>query len=106
MDIAVVATLIGLTVGLISITATIVKATTAIVSLRHAIGEVEDKVERLRSDGYHEIEKLALTSNGIRERMEHINTRLSNQHRDIGASLSDIETFLVKTTAYEKRRNS
>lgn len=106
MDAAILATLIGLIVGLITISTTIVKVTNAIAGLRHAIAEVDDKIERLRSDSFHEVEKLALTSNGIRERMEHINTRLSNQHREITATASDIETFLVKTTAYEKRRNS
>ncbi len=74
---------------------------TGFISLLAVLWRVSQSAARVE----HQIDKLELTVNGIRERMEHINTRLSNEHRELERSLTDVENYLHKNTAYERRHN-
>lgn len=106
MEIATIASLVGIVVGLISMGSAVAKVAHGISTIRQAIDDVEARIDRLKLESDHEIEKLQLTVNGVRERMEHINTRVSGQLREKVGAIDDVEIFLAKTTAYEKRRNS
>ncbi len=48
-----------------------------------------------------EMQLLAL--NGLRERVEHLSTRLSGQTDNLNRRLKQVERFLSKTTEFEER---
>lgn len=104
MEIATLAALVGIVVGLISIGSAVTKVASGIGAIRKSIDEVEEKISRLELETKHEVDLLKLTINGVRERMEHINTRVSGQLKDRAGALEDVELFLAKTTPYERRR--
>lgn len=105
MDIAVIGGLLAIITSIVTLITVIIKATQSIERLRHLIADQQDFSERVESDLKHEIEKLQLTVNGVRERMEHINTRVSAQLKESGSLLKDVEIFLAKTTQFERRRS-
>ncbi len=44
-----------------------------------------------------------LTVNGLRERIEHVTTRLTGQTDNLNRRLKQVERFLAKTTEFEER---
>lgn len=96
---------IGLIVGVVTIGAVVVKITNSVAELRSSIVLLRAEIKHLAAQRDLEIENLKLLGNGIKERMEHINTRVSRDLKECTSATADIETFLVKTTSYEKRRN-
>ncbi len=44
-----------------------------------------------------------LTINGLKERIEHVSTRFSNQTENLNRRLKAVERFLSKTTEFEER---
>lgn len=105
MDTALIGGLLAIITSIVTLITVIIKATQSIERLRHLIADQQDFSERVESDLKHEIEKLQLTVNGVRERMEHINTRVSAQLKESGSLLKDMEIFLAKTTQFERRRS-
>lgn len=105
MDTALVGGLLAIATSIVTLITVIIRATQSIERLRHLISDQEDSTLRVESELKHEIEKLQLTVNGVRERMEHINTRVSGQLKESGALLKDVEIFLAKTTSFERRRS-
>ena len=105
MDTALVGSLIAIATGIVTLISVIIRATQSLERLRHLIADQQDATERVESDLRHELDKLQLTMNGVRERMEHINTRVSAQLKESGSLLKDMEIFLAKTTQFERRRS-
>ncbi len=66
------------------------------------IGTLEKQLLKLD----HQIDRVELVVNGVRERMEHINTRISSIQREQQATLDDLEAYLHKNTSYERRGHS
>ena len=105
MDAAFIVSLISIATGIVTLMTVGVRATQALEKLRLLIADQEDLSQRIDSDLRHEIEKLGLTVNGVRERMEHINTRVSTQLKESGNRLKDVESYLTKNTSFEGRRS-
>lgn len=68
----------------------------------NVIGSLEKQLIKLD----HQIERVELITNGVRERMEHINTRISSTQREQGRTLDELESYLTKNTSYERRGHS
>lgn len=100
---AVIGGIIGVVTGFITILSALWRVSIAAADLRTKHELLRDLIEDGDRQLQHELEKLGLTVNGVRERMEHINTRISSQSKDLGRSLADVENFLQKSTAFEKR---
>lgn len=83
-------------------TASIAFAITLIGSLWktfNLVGGIEKQLAGLD----HKIEKVELTLNGVRERMEHLGTRLTTTQQAQQRTIDQVEAFLAKNTAYEPR---
>lgn len=101
MEIAVA--IVTLTVGTLSILATFGKVQSLLARLEARDLELRDEVKTLRLELEHAEDRLTLTTNGLKERIEHINTRVSGQVKDLSATVRAVEGFLQKNTAYERR---
>ncbi|MGB9774562.1 MAG: hypothetical protein ACPL4I_11155 [Bacteroidota bacterium] len=51
----------------------------------------------------HTDEIQLLNLNGLKERIEHIGTRLNGQTENLNRRLKNVERFLAKTTEFEER---
>jgi hypothetical protein len=91
-ELAMLASVLGLATGLISLLGGLWKLFSLVSALQARDREL-----------LYEIEKLALTVNGVRERMEHVNLRISNQIQSYSSTLRDVESWMVKHTEYERR---
>lgn len=105
MDLTFFASLVAMATGIVTLISVGIRATQALERMKSLIADQEDFTQRIESDLKHEIDKLHLTVNGVRERMEHINTRVSTQLKESGNLLKDVETYLTKTTSFERRRS-
>lgn len=103
--IAIIASLLGIAVALCTIASFLLRAVNAIHGLRQAQERLAGQIERESSDLRHELEKQTLTINGYRERVEHVNLRLTNNTEKLMVRMTDVENFLQKTTAFEYRSN-
>lgn len=121
--IAFIAGLLGIVVALITIASALWKASSAIADLRRSNERLEAAL-RLELSGLrysrelveaalrtelaelqNENEKLVLIVNGVKERTEHVNLRLTGTVEKISNRVTDTEVFLQKTTAFEIRGN-
>lgn len=105
MDVSIFASLVAIATGIVTLISVGIRATQTLEKLKALIADQEDLSQRIDSDLRHEIEKLSLTINGVRERMEHINTRVSSQLKESGNRLKDVEAYLTKNTTFEGRRS-
>lgn len=105
MTLAEIALLIGVAGGVAGLTASVVKPTFFLSGLKREIEAVKDLQVNQQKDFDHEIEKLQLVINGLKERIEHINTRVSSQLKEQAGTVADLENYLVKNTSYERRRS-
>jgi predicted nucleic acid-binding Zn-ribbon protein len=76
-----------------------ISAIAALWKVFSLIANLETKIK----DAEHEIEKLELTVNGVRERMEHINSRLVTIQRDQERTIDELGGWLTKNTSFEPR---
>lgn len=100
-----VALLVGVAGGVAGLVSLLIKPTFYLSNLKREIESLKDLQARQQADFEHEVEKLQLVINGLKERIEHINTRVSGQLKEQGNSVSDLENYLVKNTSYERRRS-
>lgn len=105
MDVSLFASMVAIATGIVTLVSVGIRATQTLEKLKMLIADQEDLSQRIDSDLRHEIEKLALTINGVRERMEHINTRVSTQLKAESGRLKDVEAYLTKNTSFEGRRS-
>lgn len=103
IDITVILAAIGGLTGLISIFTTYSKLQNVLARLESRDLELKEQIKQLELRSEYGSDHIELLVNGLKERVEHINTRLSNQYKDINSVLSDIEGFLQKKTEYERR---
>jgi hypothetical protein len=83
---------VGLLVGLIAVLGFLWRLFSVVAELKAKDKELE-----------YNIELLELTTNGVKERAEHLSTRLTNQLQDLSSTVYDLENWTVKNTSYEKR---
>lgn len=102
---AAVAGFLGIVISLITIASTVWKASSAIAELRRSHERLEAALRSEISGLQHENEKLLLMTNGYKERTEHLNARLTANYQHVSALLEDVEGWLQKNTAYERRKN-
>ncbi|WNZ28174.1 hypothetical protein HJG54_35260 (plasmid) [Leptolyngbya sp. NK1-12] len=105
MTLAEIALLVGVAGGVAGLISVLAKPTFYLSNLKREIESLKDSQARQQADFDHEIEKLQLVMNGVRERVEHINTRVSGQLKEQAGTLSDLENWLTKNTSYERRRS-
>lgn len=95
--------IVGVTTGVLSVFTTYTKLQNVLKHLEIRDIELNSLIDSINMKLEHQGEKTELLFNGVRERVEHINTRLSNQLRDSSGVTKDIEGYLVKNTTYESR---
>ena len=101
---------IGIVTGVITIV-------TSIWKVQRLINDIEDSVVKLRyelskglNDLEHRVDVATMTANGYKERIDHNSSRhkaeeekLSLRLESTNETIDDIENFIQKTTAYERR---
>jgi len=99
-------TVIGLAVGVTALL-------TAYSRVQSIISKSELRDLEMRKDIERILSKLENASllrlsdvTGLKERIEHCNTRLSNQAKELERTVSAIEAYLQKNTSYEQRSNN
>ena len=102
--IATLAGFLGIVISLITIASTVWKASGAISELRRSQERLESALRSEISELQHQDEKLELLTNGFKERTEHINVRLTANYNQVAGTLEDVEGWLQKNTAYERRK--
>jgi hypothetical protein len=88
-----------LTIALIGLALT---STASLWKAFSIVSSLEKQVLKLE----HHIDRVELLSNGVRERMEHINSRLTNTQREQQRAIDEMEGYLTKNTSYEHRATS
>lgn len=68
----------------------------SVATMRHGLEKQDLRLEHL-------VDSHALTFNGLRERNEHSISRLKGEIEDLSDRQEDVENFLQKNTAFEKR---
>lgn len=106
MDIATASAFVSLITGLVALVSVLLKAMSTIASFKADLADLDDKIERLRSDHDHQLDRQLLIVNGCRERIEHIDTRIKGQLNRLTSTTEDMEAWLTKNTAYERRRSN
>lgn len=86
--------LLGIVTAAITIITALVKALVAISNLRTKIAAIDWRIEAQE-----------LTINGVRERVEHLSTRLQVQVDKNAGVIEDLQAYLQKNTSYERRGN-
>jgi hypothetical protein len=92
--------------GSLTILATFSKLQAVLSRLETRDLELREEIRTLRIQFDHASDRMELLTNGLKERVEHVNTRLSGQMKDTSSTLGSVEAFLVKNTAYERRSHS
>ena len=104
-SIATIAGSLGIAVSLLTLSSVIWKASSAIAELRRSQERLESALRSEVAELQHELDKQALMINGYRERVEHVNLRLTGNTEKLTVRLTDVENFLQKTTSFETRSN-
>lgn len=92
--------------GSLTILATFSKLQSVLARLETRDLELREEIRKLQMQFDHASDRMELLTNGLKERVEHVNTRLSNQMKDTSSTLGSVEAFLVKNTAYERRSHN
>lgn len=103
MSLETLAVMLGLLTGLIGLFTTYSKVQSVVTRLEARDLEMKDAIRLLEVQTDNERDRIELLVNGLRERSEHVNTRLSQQYKDISGTLNDVESYLQKQTSYERR---
>lgn len=89
-----------ITTELLTLVATLSGFVATIWKISQMISAIERRIDKID----HEQEILELTLNGVRERMEHISTRLVNTQANQESKIAEVTSWLAKNTAFEPRR--
>lgn len=98
-----VAATLGLLTAAITILTTFSKLQSVLSRLELRDLELREEIKRSQVQSENLTDRVELFVNGLKERIEHINTRLSGQNKEIASTVADIEAFLQKNTEYERR---
>lgn len=93
----------GAITSLITIFTTYSKLQAVLSRLEFRDLELREQMKQIDLKLEHTKDQIELWCNGNSERIEHINTRLSNQMKELTNAVIDVEAFLQKKTEYEKR---
>jgi IS4 transposase len=87
----------------------IVGALWAVFSVRSKLqSDIKDNAHRLdlvESHFENMADKHLLAFNGLRELVEHVRSRSTREEEKLDDRLSDLECYLEKTTAFQRRRS-
>ncbi|QYO62782.1 hypothetical protein [Leptolyngbya sp. 7M] len=102
----IVSAAITLIVGILSILGTFAKVQTLLNRLETRDLELREEMRVLRVEMENLDDRLSLTTQGLKERVEHINLRVSTQLKEVVNTVGSIEAYLQKNTTYERRNSS
>lgn len=94
---------IAITTGLLTVLTTFSKLQSVLSRLETRDLELREAINKLQLQFEHNNDRLELFTNGLKERVEHVNTRLTGQMKEASSTLNSIEAYLVKSTSYERR---
>jgi len=97
------AAIIGLIVLALPIIGALWRLFTIKELLQAAIQENRHRVEMLEQKTNHLVDQQGLFLNGIQERLQHVRDRSKHEEEDLDRRLTDLESFLEKSTAFTKR---
>lgn len=95
--------IVAITTGMLTILGMLIKLANVVNKLQNRDDFLKGELQKLQLQQDHQIDKLELLANGLKERGEHIDARLSTQLHTLIATVADIEGFLQKHTEYERR---
>jgi predicted PurR-regulated permease PerM len=95
--VAAITSFVSLLIGLFTIVGFIAKAQEKFSFLYNRLDLLSQKVESLK-------ETEDLRFNGIKERLEHLSSRLGNQVTNLESDVEEVQNFLTKTTEFQIRR--
>ncbi|WNZ24850.1 hypothetical protein HJG54_19685 [Leptolyngbya sp. NK1-12] len=98
-----IAASIGILTGVTTVLTTLSKLQCVLARLEIRDLELKEEIRKLQLQFDHATDQMELLTNGLKERIEHVNTRLSGQVKETGATIYAIEAFLQKNTTYERR---
>lgn len=96
---------IGVVTGVVTIFTTFSKLQAVLSRFETRDIELREEIRQLKLQLEYASDRLLLMTNGLKERIEHINTRLSSQVKETAGTLNTVEAYLQKNTSYERRGN-
>lgn len=97
------AAIVSIVTGAITVFATFSKLQSVLSRLETRDLELREEIRKLQLQFDHASDRMELLTNGLKERVEHVNTRLSGQVKETSATLNSVEAYLQKNTTYERR---
>lgn len=101
--IEIAAAALGITTAVVSIFTTYSKLQSVLARLESRDLKLQEQMSQMMLKMEHQNDYSTLTFNGLKERIEHVSTRLAVQVKEVNAVLSDVEGYLQKQTSYERR---
>ncbi|QYO63151.1 hypothetical protein [Leptolyngbya sp. 7M] len=94
---------VALSTGVLTILTTFSKLQAVLSRLETRDVELREEIRKLQLQFDHASDRMELLTNGLKERIEHVNTRLSGQVKETSVTLNSVEAYLQKNTTYERR---
>jgi prefoldin subunit 5 len=98
---------LGYMTALITIITALWRAFDSIARMREKVGdsiqELNHQIEKLRISEQSDREWAELSIRGTIEKLEHFSTRTRGELKELDTRMDDVEGFLQKTTAFERR---
>lgn len=94
---------IGVVTGVVTIFTTFAKLQSMLSRFETRDLELRDEIRQLKLQLEYASDRLTLIANGLKERIEHVNTRLTGQMKETANTINGVEAYLQKNTSYERR---